>query len=94
MQDRLEEFLTNLANSMGADEFRAYSPDPADADLSGFRADLAAVDEYEADGLLYTGRTHTTPYLPLGPTNMIEVALTDVGVGRWRTPRRAKAGRL
>ena len=52
MRARLEEFLAALADELGADQFRTYCPDPADADLNSFREDLGRLDEYEADGLL------------------------------------------
>ena len=43
-----------------------------------------------ADGLLYTGQTHTASYLPRHPVNMIEVALTSEGAERWRSTWVAK----
>ncbi len=86
MQDRLGEFLTALADNIGADKFRAYNPDPADADLSGFGADVDRLYGYEGAALLYTGQTHPAPRLAQCPINLIQVALRPSGVARWRTP--------
>jgi len=85
MQDRLGEFLTTLANNVGADEFRAYTPNPADYDLSSFGADVDRLYEYEGN-LLHIGQTHPAPRLAQCPINLIQVALRPSGVARWRTP--------
>ena len=90
MDDRLGKFLRMLAVNLGADIIRPYKADPADVDLSNLKADLDTIYRYEADGLLYTGQTHTASYLPRHPVNMIEVALTSEGAERWRSTWVAK----
>jgi hypothetical protein len=85
VQDRLEEFLTGLANNVGADQYRAYNHGLADYDLSRFDGEVNSIYRYEANGLLYTGRTHPAPHGLRCDINMIEVALRPAGVARWRT---------
>ena len=86
MSDRLDKFLTTLADNVGANAFRAYHSDPADVDLSIFKAGLITIYRHADEGLLQTGRIQTAAYLPHNPINMIEVALTPEGVERWRSP--------
>jgi len=85
MPDHLGAFLTELANKLGTDKSRAFTPEAADIDLSSFEADVNRLYEYEGDELLYTGKTHPAPRLAQCQIDMIHVALTPAGVARWRT---------
>ena len=93
MQDRLEEFLITLANNVGPNKFRAYNPDPADAELNSFAADINRLYRLAGDDLLYTGQTHGSSYATRCPIGSIQVMLTKSGVALWRATlkRRAEA---